>query len=304
LSGSYSDLGRLGAAVAAVLLQVGACSSQEAAAPTDLPAPIGLDGPGRFEVEMVLDDTVRRFVVWVPETVRDPAPLVLVFHGFSSDPETVEALSEMHEVGETQGFVVVYPAASGRPSRWRVDARIQGDADVEFVRSLVGAVGSSLPIDTDRIYAAGMSNGGGMAGRLACDAADLIAAVGSVSGAHNEVRCEPTRPVAVAELHGTSDLVVPFEGWPGLLPAADEWATDWAARNGCSSEPQVRTVADDVLLTTWADCREGADVDLYRIDGGKHGWPGSDRAASGGDSTTSIDASEILWEFFEMHPMP
>jgi polyhydroxybutyrate depolymerase len=300
-----SEIGRRWAAFALVTMLASACGSAatDPASTKPVAAPLEIDGPGRHEGEIVVDGSRRRFVVWIPEASPGPAPLVLVFHGFAGDPEGVEALSTFHELGDREGLVVAYPEGSGRPARWKVDARLQGDGDVVFVRELIALLGTVTPIDSHRVYAAGMSNGGGMAGRLACDAADVIAAVGSVAGAHNESACDPGRPIPVVEVHGSADRIVPFEGWPGWLPAADEWTERWADRNECA-EPETEAVASDVERTTWSACRDGAEVRLYRIEDGRHGWPGSDRAALVGDSTLSIDATALLWGFFEVHVLP
>lgn len=299
---------------ALALMVVAAAACSESAPPSSSTAPaedssatgplvpsFSIDGPGRYEGQLPVGGTLRRFVLWVPDSVRSPAPLVVVLHGFGADPEAVESLSGFHLLGERAGFVVAYPQAAGRPARWRTDARLQSDADVEFVRALVALIEGVIAIDPAGVYAAGMSNGGGMASRLACDAADLFAAVGSVSGAHSEGPCRPARPVPVAEFHGTADVIVPYEGWPHVLAAADAWAEAWAERNGCSGPEVTRAVTDDVDLLSWPGC--AASVHLYRITGGGHGWPGSERASLRGDSTMSIDASEYLWRFFEMHPL-
>jgi polyhydroxybutyrate depolymerase len=82
------------------------------------------------------------------------------------------------------------------------------------------------------------------------------------------------------------------------------WATEWAEGNGCDPAAQVAEVAPGVEVRSWDACTEGADVRFYTVDGGKHGWPGSARAAESGDSTTEVSASELIWEFFAAHPLP
>lgn len=257
--------------------------------------PLEIDGPGTYEGEIVSGERLRRFVLHVPEGVAVPAPLVMVFHGFTSNPDRVAELSGMSEVADREGFVVVYPAALGLLPAWTVDVAGPENRDVAFARDLVDAVAGLIPIGD--VYAAGMSNGGGMAGRLACDAADLVAGAAPVAAAHTSETCSPSRPVPVMAFHGTDDLIVPYRGFaPFDLPPIEEWAAEWARRNGCRPEAVIEEVADDVELRSWPGC--SADVVLYTVDGGRHGWPGSDRAFSVLDSTTSIAASEIMWEFF------
>jgi polyhydroxybutyrate depolymerase len=204
----------------------------------------------------------------------------------------------MSDLADREGFAVAYPAALGLLPAWSVDAAGPGNRDVAFVRDLVAAIAGSIPVAD--VFVAGMSNGGGMAGRLACDAADLVTAAAPVAAAHTSEMCSPSRPVPVVAFHGTGDLIVPYRGFAPLgLPPIEAWAAAWAQRNGCTPESVREGVADDVEVRSWGDC--GADVVLYTVDGGRHGWPGSDRAFSVLDSTTSIDASEIMWEFFRRH---
>lgn len=259
------------------------------------------DGPGRYEVQITSGGLLRRAVVFVPESVADPAPLVLVFHGFTRSPEEIEETSGMSALAEEHGFVVAYPAGTGFPRRW-LTSPAQGDQDVVFVRELVGLVSEAVPVDPGRVFAAGMSNGGGMAGRLACDAADLVAAVGPVAAAYPTGNCAPSQPVAVAAIHGSADPVVPYEGVGEILPAVEDVVAGWVERNGCAPDAAAADVAADVSLRSWTGCAANADVVLYRVEGGRHGWPGSGDTSPWGRTTDAVSASALLWEFFATHP--
>jgi len=297
----------VGAALATALAACGEAGEATTTTPVSITVPVAaplvVEGPGRYEGEVVSGGQLRRFLLVVPEAAPRPAPLVIVFHGFIGNPTEVEDDTGMTGVAEDEGFAVVYPEGLGRPRRWRSDPRL-GGLDVGFVRDLLALLDEALGIDPGRIYAAGMSNGGGMAARLACDASDLVAAVAGVAGAYSTGDCEPTRPVPVVAFHGDADPIVPYEGWGRLLPAVEGWAGEWAARNGCDSEPTLGAVATDVTTLRWAGCTEGADVILYTVAGGRHGWPGSERTGEYLGSTGSVDASHLIWEFFAAHPMP
>lgn len=266
-------------------------------------APLVVDGPGRYVAEVSSGGVVRRFLVMIPVSAPDPAPLVLVFHGFTGSPEEIEAVSGMSAAAEANGFVVAYPAGTGFPRRWLVSPR-QGSQDVEFVRDLVAAIAGAVSIDPARVFAAGFSNGGGMAARLACDAADLVAAVGPVAAAYPGGACEPSRPVPFAAFHGTADPIVPYAGAGELLPAVEEVTAAWAARNGCELDRAVEEVTSEVIRFAWGGCTAGADVVLYQVVQGRHGWPGSGSTGIWDATTVSIDAAALLWEFFAAHPMP
>ncbi|MFH1330208.1 MAG: PHB depolymerase family esterase [Actinomycetota bacterium] len=272
---------------------------------TPLPAtaPLEVAGPGRYEVAVASGGLVRRFLLVVPESVSVPAPLVIVFHGFTRSPEEMERSSGMTALAEEHGFVVAYPAGTGFPRRW-LSAPSQGDQDVRFARDLVSLIAAAVPIDPRRVYAAGMSNGGGMAARLACDAADLVAAVGPVAATLPSGPCDPARPVPVAAIHGTADPIVPYEGLGAALPGVGGVMADWVGRNGCDPDPATDELTADVVRVAWGGCAGGADVVLFRVDGGRHGWPGSGDASLWGRTADSVDASALLWEFFAAHPMP
>lgn len=295
-------------ALAVALVSAGCREGAEPATTTgpETPAtasPLVVEGPGRYEGEVVSGGLVRNFVLVVPEAAPRPAPLVILFHGFMGNPQEVERDTAMSTVAEAEGFVVVYPEGSGRPRSWRSDPRL-GDLDVTFVRDLVARLDRALDVDEARVYAAGMSNGGGMAARLACDAADLVAAIGPVAGAYFFGDCVPVRPVPVIAFHGDADPIVPYAGWAPFLPGVEAWAGGWAERNGCGAEPSLGAVAVGVTTLRWTGCTAGADVVLYTVAGGHHGWPGSKRAGEYLGSTGSVDASDLIWEFFAAHPMP
>lgn len=301
---------RLTLLAAAVLTAAltGCGEAQEPATPTTVPgplaaAPLVVDGPGRYQGELVSGGLLRRFVLVVPAIASRPAPLVIVLHGFMGYPAEVERDTGMSEIAEREGFLVVYPEGHGRPRSWRSDPR-RGDLDVDFVRELVALLDEAVGLDPARVYAAGMSNGGGMAARLACDASDLVAAIGPVAGAYFFGECEPERPVPVVAFHGDADPIVPYGGMGRILPAAEEWAGDWAARDGCDAVPAMTAVASDVTALRWIGCEAGAEVVLYRVSGGRHGWPGSARSGDWLGTTASVEASEVIWDFFAAHPMP
>jgi polyhydroxybutyrate depolymerase len=253
-----------------------------------------LDEPGRHTIEIESAGTLRSAVVYVPDPLPEPAPLVIVFHGFMGTPGAVARQTAMHEIGDREGFITAYPAARGLLPAWRADRDAGDDGDVGFVRDLVAELGAELPVDHDRVYATGMSNGGGMVDRLACEAADLIAAAAPVAGAFSTGPCEPGRPVPIAAFHGSADWIVPFSGWEGVLPSIPEWAAGWADRNGCERPRSPRALGGDAAEYTWEDC--AADVVLFVIGGGSHQWPGAHETRR--DGTGTLSASETIWEFF------
>jgi polyhydroxybutyrate depolymerase len=250
---------------------------------------------------ITLGSSGREYRLVVPAEREDPVPLVLVFHGFAGEWSQVRDLSGFTELAESEGFAVAFPQAAGLIPAWRTELALSAP-DVAFVRALVDDVASVIEIDPDRVYAAGMSNGGGMAGRVGCEASDVFAAVGVVAAAHGLGACVQDRPVPVIAFHGDADRIVPLDGFPFIAQPIVDWMSNRARGNGCDEESGETEVAADVTLIAWTGC--DADVHYYLVADGRHGWPGSDRAARAGDSTSSIDATGLMWEFFSERPKP
>ena len=156
------------------------------------------------------------------------------------------------------------------------------------MRALIADIQTVAQIDTKRIYATGLSNGGIMSYRLACEASDLIAAIGPVAGTQNITPCNPSQPVSVIDFHGTADDHLPYNGGVGdkSLSSTDFVSVQdsihfWVNFDQCASKPHTETF-DDIQHDTYANCTDGTAVELYTILDGKHAWPGSDGPAWAG----------------------
>mgnify|MGYP001034129977 CR=1 FL=1 len=232
----------------------------------------------------------------------EPVPLVLSLHGLAERPRLHEMITGWNEIADREGLIVVYPQGTGTPLRW-------GAPDVQFLRDLVAEVEGMMSIDRQRVYVNGLSNGGAMTHRLACQAADLVAAAGMVAAPVAELPdgCTPSRPVPIVAFHGTDDPVVDYRGssqGPDLprvsfsyLPAP-EWTANWAARNGCALEPESIPPSGDTSCVRYTGCEAGVEVVFYTIDGGGHTWPGGRPLPFVGKTSRDLDASEIMWQFF------
>jgi len=162
-------------------------------------------GPFDGERTLTHQGRTRRALVYVPASAAGrAAPLVVSLHGFSSDPEEHRDTTHYRELAEARGFIVVFPAGVGRS--WNGGAccgpaNALGVDDVGFVRALIAQVSAEFCVDAQRVHVSGFSNGGFMAHRLACEAADLVASVGVVAGQMAAPSCAPSRPVALPPLH-------------------------------------------------------------------------------------------------------
>ena len=163
-----------------------------------------------------------------------------------------------------------------------------------------------------RIYANGMSNGGGMAFALSCKLSDRIAAVGAVAAAQTLpwAWCGDSRPAPTVVFHGTADPDAPYQGGsspvaPDTFPNIPDWTAQVARRNQCNGDPSDTRISPSVRRLAYTSCAGNADVILYTVEGGGHTWPGGKPLPERivGRTTHEINASRIMWEFFLQHPL-
>jgi len=240
----------------------------------------------------------------------DPArgtALVLNFHGFTSDAPQEAILSLMNDKADNAGFIVAYPYGTGTPLSWNAGAccgtaASSGVDDIQFVRDILATASDKLCIDTTRVYATGMSNGGFLSHRIGCELADRFAAIAPVAGVLGVPSCTPSRPMPVMHFHGTADSLVPYDGSTsmGFPPVLDTFH-GWADRDGCTGAPTQTYAKGDATCSTYTQCAGGAEVTLCTIDGGGHTWPGGTPVPSLGVTSTDINATDAMWTFFSAH---
>lgn len=254
----------------------------------------------------------REYVLYVPPTYdhTKPTPLVISLHGAGLWGGAQKEISQWNETADEHGFIVVYPSAIKRgPRVWRAN---RDPIDVKFIADLIDALHALYNIDRRRIYANGLSNGGGMSFVLSCALPDRFAAVGMVAAAQLSPFdwCRDRPAVPMIAFHGTDDRMTPYHGgktWvaPRPFPDIPTFTANWARRNKCAPAPIESAVAGDVTRRSYTNCADGADVVLYTIAGGGHTWPGGQGLAEwfAGPTSASVDASREMWAFFRDHPL-
>ena len=224
-------------------------------------------------------------------------------------------------VADREGFIAVYPDGTGVIKTWNgtgcCGSAVTNDVDdVGFLASLLDQLESTLCLDRRRLFAAGMSNGGIMSHRLACELSERLAAVAPVAGTDMTASCSPTRAIPVLHTHGSDDGHVPWLGGEGCGPAGVSFSSvpdtleRWRTRNGCQATTSLYLEQGDGRCEAYTGCSQGADVVLCRVADGGHNWPGGEPPAglvecpaNGGQSNTFL-ASEVIWSFFAAHPLP
>jgi polyhydroxybutyrate depolymerase len=261
----------------------------------------------------------REYLLYVPKSYdrAKPTPLVINLHTAMSWPTSSMNISQWNLVADEHGFIVVYPAGTGfGPKSWEMTGSETPSRmpDVIFISELIDKLEVSYNIDKTRIYADGMSNGGGMAFVLSCTLSGRIAAVGMVSaGLYPEWSwCTDHRPVPVIAFHGTADPICPYNGGrtefgDDIFPSVPSFMANWARRNRCGPNPIESAVAADVTRLQYTDCADDASVVLYTVKGEGHQWPGGKPIVAKwlvGPYSRSIDGTRQMWAFFREHQLP
>jgi len=256
----------------------------------------------------------REFILHVPASydAGRPTPLVISIHGAMNWPSFQMALSQWNRVADEHGFIVVYPAGDGGgPKVWHLrglETKRRQAPDIVFISELIDTLAARYNIDRARVYANGLSNGGGMTFALSCTLADKIAAFGPLASAVTDAIdwCESGAPVIA--FHGTADPLTPYEGGkvfiaPMAFPSIPQWIAGWARRNGCAPGPVDSAVNADVTKREYVGCANGADTLLYTVKGAGHQWFGGMQGPEWllGPFSRSVDASRVMWEFFRQH---
>jgi polyhydroxybutyrate depolymerase len=262
---------------------------------------------GDHTIQVLHAGLERTALVHIPASVdlQAAAPLVLNFHGLTSNAEQQVFFSGMNPTADAAGFIVVYP--NGVQSSWNAGACCgaaidQQIDDVGFVRALVAQLSNTLCIDPRRIYATGMSNGGFMSHRLACEAADLFAAVAPVSAVNGMDSCTPSRPVPVMMFNGTLDPLVAYNGG-GLFGSAEQTFIDWGTRDLCGDAPKPGKSKGAASCVQHELCAADTSVVFCTFTGMGHCWPGNAFCPFGAAST-DLSANDEMWEFFSKYTLP
>jgi len=282
---------------------------------------------GDYKESITVDGRVRTYLLHIPANYEPSKlySLVAVFHGGGGSGEKIASQTGFAAKADKEGFITAFPdgiAHNWNDGRDTTDAFKQGVDDVKFVRMLIENIKGKLPIDSNKIYATGVSNGGIFSHRLGCEMSDVFAAVGPVVGpiATNLVPwCNPAEPVSVVGIQGTADPGIPIQGGEqggfgglgdgGFVESADATMRLWAQKNGCGEKPQVTDmppkVNDGTRVKRYAydTCRSGAAVYYYIVEGMGHGWPPKRPQAPrlAGPTSQNINATDVIWEFFKAH---
>jgi polyhydroxybutyrate depolymerase len=270
----------------------------------------------------------REFLLHLPKgsNGRSPLPLVVAFHGgggdmeFMADDKKYGLISKSDEAG----FIVAFPNGVGalggnKLATWNAGkccgkARDESSDDVAFVRKMIEEIKLRVRVDTRHVYATGMSNGGMMSHRLACEMSDTFAAIAAVAGTDNTVSCNPSRKISILHIHALNDDHVLFNGGAGPGAFRDESKVNdftsvpatiaaWSTRNTCKA-PVVREEigSSGAYCEVHAGCAGDGEVKLCVTPDGGHSWPGGGKTRIGKvHPSEALSANDLIWDFFLKH---
>ena len=250
------------------------------------------------------NDRMRSYLLYVPQsyTGMAPVPVVFDFHGYSSSAQGQLGASGFRELADQEGFIAVYPEGVG--ASWHVNgccgqAQQEGLDEIEFVRAIWDDVRKVACIDPKRVFASGISQGGGMAHHVGCLAADIFAGVAPVSSDIRTDPCMPSRPITEISFRGTADSLSPYEGGhvgPAGMDGyeaigAKNTLEKWKTINMCTGTP----VMMNDICETYTTCAGGSAVSLCSLPGANHILY---------QNASSLSVPKVAWELFTQHPQP
>ncbi|HTF02885.1 MAG TPA: PHB depolymerase family esterase [Bacteroidia bacterium] len=265
---------------------------------------------------LVHNSLVRTYSFYVPASYipGQPVPLVIDLHGFGSDGPTHAQRSNFQAIADTANFIVAHPNGTRETITqqrfWNYGAPLVSSVDdVGFLEALIDTISADYSINQNRIYCSGMSNGTFMSYYVACQS-NRFAAVGGVTGSMSVPMynsCNPVRPTPTIHVHGTSDNVNPYTG-TSSMQGIESVAVFWAVQNSCDTTPVITQLADTdpndgatAERYVYNNGVNGHTVELFKVTGGGHTWPGHYVFTFNGNTCMDFDATAELWRFFSQY---
>ena len=302
--------------------------------PTDPTDPVPVIA-GTFKHSILSDGLTRTYILHVPpQDNAKSIPLVVLLHGGGGNGVRIIDQTKFDTKADINEFILVAPDGiennwnDGRGSTFRRESTdtVANVDDVKFIADLIKEIQKTYPIDKDRIYITGFSNGAMMAQRMICDLPNIFAAVGETSGPMlTQTANTCIGASAVIGIHGTNDPFFPISGdgdgipiFPRILArnaeqqvlTMSELTELWLTKNRCQttanitkSEPSVND-GTEVNHYVYAGCNKGYEVEYYIVNKMGHSWPpylGESKLS--GLTSANINATDVIWDFFSKHTL-
>ena len=288
--------------------------------------------PGDYQRSIDHEGRQRSYIAHLPHQASSgaPLPVVLNFHGGGGNAKDHKKHIGMDQLADKEGFITIYPNGTGRFKNslltWNAGSccgysQEENVDDVAFIRALLIDLSQWTPIDSERVYATGLSNGAMMSYRLGAELSDLIAAIAPVAGSMTVPSITAPRSVPLMHIHSVDDPRALYAGGLGppfpftnqrvLHPGVEDTLDHWITHNGCPENPILEITIQGSAGTEeenhtatkirYGPCSDGAQVIHWKLTGAGHVWPGRESRLEDivGPATMIIDANEEIWNFFQ-----
>ncbi|MEY4604097.1 MAG: hypothetical protein RIT43_1389 [Bacteroidota bacterium] len=268
--------------------------------------------PGLSQINSTLvhDGVTRTFVYFTPSnwTAGQQVPLLILMHGLTQTGSGVMDITQFNAIAEQDNFIVVYPDGLNFAWNANMNLTVSSADDIGFIESLALHFQANFGTNPLRQYLVGFSNGGFMSHKIACESSMCFAGIATVAGNMSDTtyaNCSPQFTPSVLHIHGTADAVVPYNGGPGTGVSVDQVMNKWSEFLSCTSAPVTVAMPNTNLLDlsspqkiTYQNCV--SPLELIKIDGGGHQWPGI-QTLLGGAGTINFDfySPQVIWDFLK-----
>jgi polyhydroxybutyrate depolymerase len=265
-----------------------------------------------------VDGTTRKFVTYIPSVsnATDKLPVIISLHGRLGTGKGMMSFADFRSIAEREKIIIVCP--DGIDKSWNdgraTPAEKKGVNDLKFIDQLISYILNTYHADAKRVYVTGMSNGGFMTSRLACELNNRIAAVAVVGASMaKNMDYKPSKPMPVMYIQGTKDPLVPFDGGPIKSGAGEAYGHAdvlklWATTDHCDGKPVITNIADDahdgtsIIREEYSNSKSTMKVIGYTVTNGGHTWPGGSQYLPKfliGPVSHNLNACNVIWDFFK-----
>jgi len=266
--------------------------------------------PQQKREQIIVDGIKRAFVTYVPTTGEtERMPVIISLHGGFASPKGMFHLADFRPIADKEKFIVVCPASK---HIWHDGADIHGIDDVKFIDQLITYIIKTYHADASRVYVTGISNGGFMTSRLACQLHQRIAAIAVVAASLDiNEGYDLVKPMPVLYMHGSKDPIVAYNGgkmFGRQIYSQEGILKKWVALDGCNPKPVITNIPDaahdgtSIIKEEYSNPANGLKVIGYTINNGGHTWPGGWQYAPQfiiGKTTKNLNACRVMWDFFK-----
>jgi polyhydroxybutyrate depolymerase len=276
---------------------------------------IAFSQPRQIEENMMVDSIKRSFVTYVPAIMNKDykMPLIISLHGGFASPKGQFHLADFRPIADKDQFIVICPASK---HIWHDGKNNRGIDDVKFMDQLITYAIKTYNVDAERVYITGISNGGFMTSRLACQLYKRIAAIAVVAASLDVSEgYDLQKPMPVIYMHGTKDKIVSYNGgkmFGRAIYSQKEIIQKWVKLDGCNQEPVITNFPDaeedstSIVKEEYTNPANGLKVVGYTINNGGHTWPGGWQFMPEfivGKTTRNLNACQVIWNFFKAYKL-